>query len=75
MTKATRLKQEAKESAIFRGHNMTKFRHYLINGREHYESTCKTCERYVVVCLEPTPNEIDIGGTAVALSCQPIDVH
>lgn len=61
-----KLKQSAKQSAQLRGHKLSKFR---IAGRNVFEATCVDCGMYVQVNLTPAPNQIDIGGTAVALSC------
>lgn len=33
------------------------------------ETTCSVCGRYVVVNTNPAPNDIEIGGEAVAVSC------
>jgi hypothetical protein len=35
-------------------------------------NVCTKCGKYVQVCTKPQPNEIDIGGTAVALNCKNI---
>ena len=61
-----RLRLEALGSCKFRGHNMKRFEHYT-KGR--CCSSCKVCEKAVSVIVKPAPNEIDIGGEAVALHC------
>lgn len=33
-------------------------------------SVCKICGKRVVIMPKPLPNEIDIGGEAVALNCE-----
>lgn len=64
MRKVDRLKQEARESCEFRGHKMKRFKDGF--------SECKVCKAWVYITLKPMPNDIDIGGPAVALHC-PID--
>lgn len=61
------LRIEAKEACEYRGHNMNRFEHYA-SGR--CLSTCKICGKAVSVIARPAPNEIDIGGEAVALTCE-----
>jgi len=66
MKRLEKLKREAKESAVFRGHKMNRFRqidHFA------YVSQCNICGKSVYVNLAPMPNEIDIHGEAIALSC------
>lgn len=75
MTKAARLKREALQACRFRGHVMSRFKDLGHKGfdapfyRGVFLSTCKICDRQAVVRLRPSPNEIDIGGQAVALGC------
>lgn len=64
--KLRRLKKEALESCRFRQHNMTKFK---MLGGTTWESNCKGCGMSVQVDPKPLPNSIDIGGSAVALTC------
>lgn len=67
MRKLERLRHEAEEACEFRGHVMKRFEHYA-KGR--CLSTCKLCGKAVSVIVKPAPNEIDIGGEAVALQCE-----
>ena len=72
MTKERRLKKEAIESCKFRGHQMTKFMWLGEKDWRHldeYRAICFVCLKYVDVNLMPLPNQIEIGGTAVALGC------
>lgn len=60
------LQQEALKSTRFRGHKI----HW-----DWFTSTCmlghcKNCGKEVMVNTRPEPNEIDIGGEAVALNCE-----
>jgi hypothetical protein len=66
MRKIERLKREALESCRFRGHKMERFLDY----ESYAVSACKNCCKVVVVIPSPSPNEIDIGGEAVALGCE-----
>ena len=61
-----RLKKEALESCELRGHIMGRFAHV---APERAYSICRRCGLEVTVDSRPMPNEIDIGGQAVALSC------
>ena len=63
-----RLKLQALESCKFRGHDMKRFRQNSFYLNRH-ESSCKKCGMYVEINRQPMPNQIDIGGTAVALHC------
>lgn len=67
MKKLERLKKEALESCKFRGHNMFKF---SSRGDHTAVSKCKKCYMGVWVETRPLPNEIEIGGNAVALNCE-----
>ncbi len=60
------LMKEAKESAIFRGHNV---KNWDVLGNDCYLLECKDCKMQVMVKEFPLPNEIQVGGEAVALSC------
>ena len=61
-----RLKKEAIESCEFRGHIMGRFAHVAPDSAY---SICRRCGAEVSVDSRPMPNEIDIGGEAVGLSC------
>lgn len=78
MRKIDRLRKEALQSCNFRGHKMTRF--YTFNWQyagskvmgiipHSAYSTCKICGARVDINTTPAPNQIDIGGTAVALNC------
>lgn len=65
----TRLKNEAMESCMFRGHTMGDWHeNFLPNYRGISE--CKNCGKIVCIISNPLPNEIDIGGEAVAVHCE-----
>lgn len=66
MRKIERLKREALESCRFRGHRMKRF----LDFKGFSVSSCRVCDRQVVVVPYPLPNGIDIGGGAVALGCE-----
>ena len=68
MRKIDRLKQSAKESCSFRGHNMSRFCK-MDFWSKCAESVCRTCKATVHVDAKPAPNGIDIAGEAVALDC------
>jgi hypothetical protein len=63
------LEAEARAACERRGHRMHPF---VALGDWHPHETravCSACGREVTVNLRPMPNEIDIGGEAVALNC------
>jgi len=79
MRKIERLRKEALESCKFRGHEMEKFRIHKtgsfrgtipIKMVRKMSSTCTICGREVTINVRPLPNEIEIGGEAVALNCE-----
>ena len=67
MTKLDRLIKEAGESCQYRGHRMSRFQH--TESQTQAYSYCRVCGCDVGVKTNPLPNEIDIGGEAVALDC------
>jgi len=69
-SKLRRLKKEAKEAAIFREHDMTRF--VSTNHGQEYIATCKRCRRCVIVMENPPVNGIEIHGGAVAVNCSSI---
>lgn len=67
MRKIERLRKEALKSCKFRGHQMGLFN----RTHQHYRhSICKACGMEVQITDKPIPNEIEIGGEAVALHCR-----
>lgn len=69
MTKLNKLKKQATTFAKARGHILTRFIKHPFN-EEVATAKCMNCNRAVSVCSNPSPNEIDIGGEAVALYCR-----
>ena len=65
-TVITRLKRKALESTAFRGHQMAKWLRWT---PFNYVACCVNCPAEVQVLSDPAPNQIDIGGEAVALNC------
>lgn len=72
MTKLERLKREAREAATRRGHTLVRFYRNGIPAAEisGMSAECSQCGMSVTVRPKPMPNEIDIGGEAVALNCR-----
>ena len=66
MTKDRRLKNEAMEACRYRGHWMSAFKKLKPTL---WRSKCLWCDMDVDVNTKPLPNEIEIGGEAVALTC------
>lgn len=68
MTKERRLKLEALEGCKFRGHDMGRFKRnrFFLN---RYYAYCRKCWMQVQINRQPMPDQIDIGGEAVASNC------
>lgn len=62
----------ARIAAKFRGHTLKKFSRHNpgLNGGGSAESYCIKCKAWIQVETNPAPNSIDVGGTAVAISCK-----
>lgn len=64
-THLRRLIAEARETALWRGHDLGRFEH-----REGCATaTCRRCGALVTVNPAPPPNGIDVMGRAVAVNC------
>lgn len=64
--KLRKLIRSARESARWRGHKMCRFQNH---DGHCYVSICRNCGCGVRVIENPLPNDIDIGGSAVAINC------
>lgn len=62
-----RLRLEALESCEFRGHKMSRFVSLHSWAKV---ADCKVCGMSVYINATPAPNDINIGGEAVALHCK-----
>ena len=62
------LKKEAEKSAKLRHHTLGPWKDY--SSRAGSEAECTKCGADCEVLLAPHPNEIDIGGSAVAINCK-----
>lgn len=64
-----RARGQANQSAKWRGHKIEwrKVPHY---SGIIWQGTCRKCQREVQVLQNPAPNDIVIGGEAVALNCR-----
>ena len=65
MTKLNRLKRDAKEAVLFRKHRVARF----VTTKRGAVYTCPACQSWATVTPKPQPNGIDIGGSAVAVTC------
>ena len=66
-----RLKASARESALWRGHDLARF-HPLDtrgDGRVTTYAECRRCPAAVWVLPRPDANECEIAGGAVSLNC------
>ena len=59
----------ARETALYRGHDLTEFSYKLSPDRTKGYAKCKHCGKGVWTDTKPPPNGIDIAGEAVALNC------
>jgi len=67
MRKIERLRKEATESAELRGHTLGRWEHFDDNAlAKCINPGCGACAQIIP---RPMPNDIEIGGTAVALDC------
>ena len=71
-----KLQHEATESATARGHKMGRWKNFgktrnlkTVKQIKSSISKCVVCAKEVQVIKSPLPNEINIGGEAVALNC------
>ena len=60
------LMEETKNTVLSRGHNV---KYWNVLGGDCYSLECKDCKMSVMVKENPLPNEINVGGEAVALNC------
>ena len=65
------LRVEATQSAHARGHKIRWAAPYHGESNSTQHAHCQNikCQADVQIVMKPRPNEIDIGGTAVALTC------
>src|SRR5262245_33173198 len=62
------LRKAARIAAAERGHDLAPFQ--TLRSRANMQQTeCRSCNAHVTVTTRPLPNEVDIGGSAVAVSC------
>lgn len=59
------LKRHARAAATWRGHDLGRFASHACPAGATAE--CRRCGAYVQVLSRPAPNDIDIGGDAVAV--------
>jgi hypothetical protein len=67
-----RLRGRARYAAERRGHVLTHFA-YDSARKLSASAQCVLCHAWVQVNVRPAANEIDVGGTAVALNCKAVD--
>ena len=53
--------------AKIRGHSLGDW--YIYNNDQSAIAACKFCGLTAIVNVQPLPNDIDIGGSAIALYC------
>lgn len=66
----TTLSRKARAAAKWRGHTLAPFGQTRLSPAHPVWSTqCKRCHAFASINPAPYPNEIDIGGEAVAVNC------
>jgi hypothetical protein len=60
------LMEETKNTVLSRGHNVKK---WLVLGNDCYAMECADSKKSVMIKEHPLPNEIKVGGEAVAVNC------
>jgi len=63
------LERQAVEACEFRGHTIGKWVVYHGESKSLANNECLICGAWVQCNTKPAPNDIDIGGPAVALTC------
>ena len=63
------LKRQADDAASRRGHRLEWARPWHGEYRSVQSAECAACGATVSVSTRPMPNEIDVGGSAVAVNC------
>lgn len=66
MKRIERLIKSAEFSAKYRGHKLAKWERYKMSA----STKCTICNAHVSVLTKPLPNQIEIGGEAVAINCK-----
>lgn len=73
MTTARSLRQEARGACENRAHDMKRFvgvgKSYRTGRWNWWHSSCRKCGLGVDVMTNPQPNQVNIGGPAVAEDC------
>jgi hypothetical protein len=69
LTKVQRLTKELLTSTRFRHHKMKLIATYHESNRIVKVYDCQACGKSAVVNTRPMPNDIEIGGEAVAVNC------
>ena len=71
------LRRDAASTTSRRGHRMN----WEYSKRDYADprcsaiGTCVRCGAWVQIMNDPAPNQIDIGGTAVAVDCKVVEEH
>jgi hypothetical protein len=75
MNSTRKLMKDARTAAAFRGHKLSLTRQVKVgNARFVYDVDCTRCGASLRVNPNPAPNEVDVGGSAVAVGCPGVTV-
>lgn len=67
--KIATLQRQASACTTRRGHRLRWGKIFQRFGGEGQTGECIRCERWVQILTKPQPNEIDVGGPALAINC------
>ena len=68
--KLSTLKKQAQKATAARGHKMCWNPPFQTpSGGQGQSAECVRCNRWVTLRTQPEPNDIEVGGSAVALNC------
>jgi hypothetical protein len=63
------LREQAETACKSRGHSIEWSAPYHGESQSIQHGCCNHCDREVQIIMNPRPNQIDVGGEAVALNC------
>lgn len=63
------LSRQGRGAAKFRGHSLSKLTQTRFGARPAWSAQCERCHAFLSITTNPAPNEIAVGGAAVAINC------
>jgi hypothetical protein len=67
--------RHAREAALWRGHDMKPAKiicqnRKMVNDPKQADYVCRKCGAWFQCLTDPLPNQIDVGGNALAIGCK-----